>query len=152
MMKYLMPIWLAFSLRPILLHCLSRKERNGRILAKKEKAVKLGKNILSFLTNILPRFFISFLYLISLGQKSGRLSSMSCKSLPLLNFKDLATLVVISTISFWRPSFFLPLEQIIDVHFDFDTLPLPYMGKVKKKHRHRRNVTSHHSFSLLWQS
>ena len=24
--------------------------------------------------------------------------------------------------------------------------------KIRKKHRHRRNVTSHHSFSLLWQS
>ena len=28
---------------------------------------------------------------------------------------------------------------------------MPFSVSAQKKHRHRRNVTSHHSFSLLWQ-
>ena len=42
---------------------------------------------------------------------------------------------------------------IIIMMIQVDQISLLYTpkGKVQNKHRHRRNVTSHHSFSLLWQ-
>ena len=42
-------------------------------------------------------------------------------------------------------------RQFAPFHFFIYLFHYNQLGKVAEKHRHRRNVTSHHSLSLLWQ-